>query len=44
MSVIAETEYARAEQLDNPESIYRDCADMRLFSQEVLRVILLDTR
>src|SRR5208283_3066271 len=44
MSFIAETEYARAEQLDNPESIYRACTDMKLFSQEVLRVILLDTR
>jgi DNA repair protein RadC len=44
MSVIAETEHARSEQLDNPESIYRACTDMKLFSQEVLRVILLDTR
>jgi DNA repair protein RadC len=44
MSVIAETEHARSEQLDNPESIYRACADMKLFNQEVLRVILLDTR
>jgi DNA repair protein RadC len=44
MSVIAETEYARSEQLDNPESIYRACTDMKLFNQEVLRVILLDTR
>ena len=44
ISVIAETEHARSEQLDNPESIYRACADMKLFSQEVLRVILLDTR
>jgi DNA repair protein RadC len=44
ISVIAETEHARSEQLDNPESIYRACADMKLFTQEVLRVILLDTR
>jgi DNA repair protein RadC len=44
MSVIAETEHARSEQLDYPESIYRACADMKLFNQEVLRVILLDTR
>jgi DNA repair protein RadC len=44
MSVIAETEHARSELLDNPESIYRACADMKLLSQEVLRVILLDTR
>src|ERR1700736_5183509 len=44
MSAIAETEHARSEQLDNPESIYRACADMKLFNQEVLRVILLNTR
>ena len=44
MSAIAETEHARSKQLDNPESIYRACADMKLFNQEVLRVILLDTR
>ena len=43
-SAIAETEHARREQLDHPESIYRACADMKLFNQEVLRVILLDTR
>jgi hypothetical protein len=34
MFVIAETEHARSEQLDSPESIYRACADMQLFSQE----------
>jgi DNA repair protein RadC len=34
MSAIAETEHARSEQLDNPESIYRACADMKLFNQE----------
>jgi DNA repair protein RadC len=44
MSVIAETEHARSEQIDNSESIYRACADMNLFNQEVLHVILLDTR
>jgi DNA repair protein RadC len=44
ISVIEETEHARSEQLDNPESIHRACADMKLFNQEVLRVILLDTR
>src|SRR6202795_4608502 len=32
MSVIAETEHARSEQLDNPESIYRAGTDMKLFS------------
>jgi hypothetical protein len=30
MSVTAETEHARPEQLDNPESIYLACADMML--------------
>src|SRR6201987_142517 len=44
MSAIAETEPAHSEHLDNPESIFRACADMKLFNQEVLRVILLDTR
>jgi hypothetical protein len=44
MSAIAETEHAGSEQLDNPESIYRACADMKLFNQEVLRVILLESR
>ena len=44
MFAIAETEHARSEQLDNPESIYRACADMKLFNEEVLRVILLDMR
>jgi DNA repair protein RadC len=44
MSVIAETEHASSEQIDNSESIYRACADMNLFNQEVLHVILLDTR
>src|SRR5208283_1504741 len=43
MSAIAKTEHARSEQLDSPES-YRACADMKLFGQEVLRVVLLDTR
>jgi RadC-like JAB domain len=44
MSAIAETEHARSDQFDNPASIYRASADMKLFNQEVLRVILLDTR
>jgi DNA repair protein RadC len=44
MSVLAETEHARSEHLDNPESIYRACANMKVFNQEALRVILLDTR
>ena len=41
---IAETEHALSEPLDKPESIYRACADMKLLNQEVLRVILLNTR
>jgi DNA repair protein RadC len=41
---IAETEHALSAQLDNPESIYKACADMKLLNQEVLRVILLNTR
>ncbi len=44
MSTIAETEHARSEAFDSPESVYRACADLKLFNQEVLRVILLDTR
>jgi DNA repair protein RadC len=44
MSSIAESEQALSARLDNPESIYRACTDMKLFNQEVLRVILLDTR
>lgn len=43
MSAIAETEHARSSLLDNPESIYKACADMKLFTQEVLRVMLVDT-
>jgi len=42
--LIAESECALSDQLDNPESIYQNCADMKLLNQEVLRVILLDTR
>jgi nucleoside-diphosphate-sugar epimerase len=42
--VMAETEHTRSKQIDNPRSIYRACADMKLFNQEVLRVLLLDTR
>jgi DNA repair protein RadC len=44
VSAIAETEHSLSDQLDNAESIYHVCADMKLFNQEVLRVILLDTR
>jgi DNA repair protein RadC len=44
VSAIAETEHSLSDQLDNAESIYHVCADMKLFNQEVLRVILLVTR
>jgi DNA repair protein RadC len=44
LSAIAEAEHAIADRLENPESIYRACSDMKLFRQEVLRVILLDAR
>lgn len=44
MSVIAESEHALSDQLDNPEAIYNACADMKLLNQGVLRVILLDAR
>jgi hypothetical protein len=44
VSMIAESEHARSEVFDNPESVYRACADMKLFNQEVLRGVLLDTR
>ena len=44
MPAIAESEHSLSDRLDNPESIYHACADMKLFYQEVLRVILLDTR
>jgi DNA repair protein RadC len=43
-SAIAESEHARSAVFDQPESIYRACADMELFNQEVLRVVLLDTK
>jgi len=44
MSTIAETEHARSGVFGDPESVYRACADMKLFNQEVLRVVLLDAR
>ena len=44
VSMIAESEHARSEVFDNPESVYRACADMKLFNQEVLRGVLLDAR
>jgi DNA repair protein RadC len=44
MSTIAESEHARSEAFDSPESVYRACSDLKLFNQEVLRVLLFDTR
>jgi hypothetical protein len=44
VSMIAESEHARSQVFDNPESVYRACADMKLFNQEVLRVVLLDAK
>jgi DNA repair protein RadC len=44
MSTIAESEHARSEAFDSPESVYIACSDLKLFNQEVLRVILLDAR
>jgi DNA repair protein RadC len=44
MSAIEETEHALSDQFHNPESIYHARADMKLFNQEVLRLILLDTQ
>jgi DNA repair protein RadC len=44
VSAIAESEHARSSVFDNPQSVYKACADMKLFNQEVLRVVLLDTR
>jgi DNA repair protein RadC len=44
LSTIAEAQHAIADRLENLESIYRACSDMKLFRQEVLRVILLHSR
>jgi DNA repair protein RadC len=44
MSTIAESEHARSGVFDSPDSVYSACIDMKLLNQEVLRVILLDTR
>jgi DNA repair protein RadC len=44
MSSIAESEHARSVVFDSPDSVYNACVDMKLLNQEVLRVILLDTR
>jgi DNA repair protein RadC len=44
VSLIAESEHARSNVFDHPDSVYCACADMKLFKQEVLRVLLLDTK
>jgi DNA repair protein RadC len=43
MYMILESEHARSGVFDHPESVYRACTDMKLFNQEVLRIVLLDT-
>jgi len=35
---------ARSEAFDSPESVHRACADLKLFNQEVLRVLLLRSK
>jgi DNA repair protein RadC len=40
----ATVEEAATEKMDNPETVYRSCLDMQQLQQEVLRVVLLDTR
>jgi DNA repair protein RadC len=42
--MIAESEHALSTVFDSPESVYKACSDMKLFNQEVLRVVLLDSR
>jgi DNA repair protein RadC len=44
VSGIAESKHARSEVFDNPESVYRACAEMKLLNQEVLRIVLLDAK
>jgi DNA repair protein RadC len=44
LAAIADSEHARSNIIDHPELVYKACSDMKLFSQEVLRVILLDSR
>ena len=44
VSAIAESEHARSDLLDHPESVYRAWADMNLFNQEVLRIVLLNAK
>ena len=44
VSARAQAQDAYQEPFDSPETVYRSCVDMQSFRQEVLRVILLDTR
>jgi DNA repair protein RadC len=44
VSARVQTQDAYQEPFDSPETVYRSCIDMQSFRQEVLRVILLDTR
>ena len=44
LSARAQAQDAYQEPFDSPETVYRSCVDMQSFRQEVLRVILLDTR
>jgi DNA repair protein RadC len=44
VSARLQTQGAYQEPFDRPETVYRSCIDMQSFRQEVLRVILLDTR
>ena len=39
-----QTQDAYQEPFESPETVYRSCLDMQAFQQEVLRVVLLDTR
>ena len=42
--MVAESEHARFEVFDNPESVYRAFADMKLLNEEVLRIVLLNAK
>jgi DNA repair protein RadC len=44
ISNVAETEHALSAPLANPEAIYKANLDMKGFSQEVVRVVLLDSQ
>ena len=44
MGTVAETEYALSVPLNNAEAIYKANLDMKRFHQEVVRVVLLDSK